>query len=148
MRALTIHQPWASYIAWRRKQYETRSWPHSYRGLVAIHAGKSGDFVTPGMREHDPELGTITFPLGVVLAVGELTQILYTDLRNDPERVERYRITLEEQRLGDWSSGRYAWRFENVQLLREPVPMRGLQGLWRPTPEQVALIADQLPSPG
>ena len=43
MRAITIHQPYAQYIADHIKQYETRSWSTDYRGLVAIHSGKKWD---------------------------------------------------------------------------------------------------------
>ena len=40
IRALTLHQPWASLIAWGVKRYETRPRPLSYRGPLAIHAAK------------------------------------------------------------------------------------------------------------
>ena len=39
MKALTIHQPYASLIAVGAKRYETRSWATRYRGPIAIHAG-------------------------------------------------------------------------------------------------------------
>lgn len=39
MKALTLHQPWASLIAVGVKRIETRSWSTSYRGPLAIHAG-------------------------------------------------------------------------------------------------------------
>lgn len=38
IRALTLHQPWASLVAWGVKHYETRPRPLSYRGPLAIHA--------------------------------------------------------------------------------------------------------------
>lgn len=38
MKALTLHQPWASLIAIGAKRIETRSWATSYRGPLAIHA--------------------------------------------------------------------------------------------------------------
>lgn len=40
MKALTLHQPWASLIAVGAKTIETRSWSTSHRGALAIHAGK------------------------------------------------------------------------------------------------------------
>ncbi|MCA8922325.1 MAG: hypothetical protein KDD82_10980 [Planctomycetes bacterium] len=40
MRALTLHQPWASLIAWGVKRYETRPRPLSYRGPLAIAWGR------------------------------------------------------------------------------------------------------------
>lgn len=41
MKALTLHQPWASLIATGAKTLETRSWPTRYRGPLAIHAAKT-----------------------------------------------------------------------------------------------------------
>ncbi|MEK3688583.1 ASCH domain-containing protein [Paenibacillus sp. FSL R10-2736] len=43
MKCLTIRQPWATLIALGEKQIETRSWPTSYRGDLAIHAGMQVD---------------------------------------------------------------------------------------------------------
>lgn len=43
MKALTVRQPWASLIACGAKTIETRSWRTSYRGWLAIHAGKTID---------------------------------------------------------------------------------------------------------
>lgn len=40
MRALTLHQPWATLVAIGAKRVETRSWATTYRGPVAIHAGR------------------------------------------------------------------------------------------------------------
>lgn len=39
MRAITLHQPWASLVAHGVKLDETRSWRTPYRGPLAIHAG-------------------------------------------------------------------------------------------------------------
>lgn len=39
MKAITLHQPWASLIALGVKTVETRSWNTNYRGTLAIHAG-------------------------------------------------------------------------------------------------------------
>jgi hypothetical protein len=40
MKALTLTQPWATLVAIGAKTIETRSWPTSYRGPLAIHAAK------------------------------------------------------------------------------------------------------------
>jgi hypothetical protein len=40
VKALTLHQPWATGVAEGIKTIETRSWATSYRGPLAIHAGK------------------------------------------------------------------------------------------------------------
>jgi hypothetical protein len=38
VKAITLWQPWASLVAVGAKRIETRSWPTSYRGELAIHA--------------------------------------------------------------------------------------------------------------
>lgn len=40
MKAISLHQPWASAVACGSKLIETRSWKTSYRGPLAIHAAK------------------------------------------------------------------------------------------------------------
>lgn len=44
MKALTLHQPWATLVAEGSKTIETRSWSTKYRGPLAIHAGKSTEW--------------------------------------------------------------------------------------------------------
>lgn len=41
MKALTLQQPWASFVARGVKTIESRSWNTKYRGPLAIHAGAS-----------------------------------------------------------------------------------------------------------
>lgn len=40
MKALTIKQPWASFIAHGIKDVENRTWKTNFRGKVLIHAAK------------------------------------------------------------------------------------------------------------
>ncbi len=40
MKAITLHQPWASLVAQGIKTIETKSWSTHYRGRLAIHASK------------------------------------------------------------------------------------------------------------
>jgi hypothetical protein len=35
-----------------------------------------------------------------------------------------------EYYMGGWSHGRYAWEFDAMTILDEPVPIKGAQGLW------------------
>lgn len=43
MKAITLHQPYATLVAIGAKQYETRGFSTRHRGQIAIHAGKSHD---------------------------------------------------------------------------------------------------------
>ena len=108
MRALTIHQPYANFIADGEKQYETRSWFTSYRGSLAIHASKSREYSAVG-------------PFGAIVAVGRLVACRLT---------QNIRVSETEWELGDFTPGRYAWKIADVERLVQPIPTRGYQGLW------------------
>ncbi len=125
MKALSLWQPWASAIQLNLKTWETRSWATPYRGDLAIHAAK---VFGPDEREFWQEeyaLGRLPQhpPLGCVLCVVTLVDCLTTEKA-------RELISCDEMRWGDYCEGRYAWKLENVRVLVEPVPCRGMQGFW------------------
>ena len=35
-----------------------------------------------------------------------------------------------ERDFGDWRVGRFAWKLENIKVLKNPVKLSGKQGLW------------------
>jgi len=139
IRALTIRQPWASLMALRLKQMETRSWDTKYRGPVAIHAGLAwpcpiGNYFTIGDFEFERcrsglimwgpgcERATL-LPMGAVVAVGELFQTRSTtNSEHCPDDRERA--------LGDHSPGRFAWSITSISRLPQPIPAVGHQGFW------------------
>lgn len=118
MKAITIWQPWAEFVAAGVKHNETRSWATKYRGPIAIHAA-----VKP-IRQVVPLLSEKAFGLMVEklekasMANGELlTYFNYGEVIATAELVECHLITEEylstlsdtEKALGDYSLGRYAW---------------------------------------
>jgi activating signal cointegrator 1 len=128
IKALTLHQPWASLIAAGIKQYETRHWSTDHRGLLAIHAGKK----EPDMSYSD--LGLIRTkndglpeppPLGCVVAIARLVAVIPSR-----ELVDEEGINALEMRLGNFKPGRYGWKLEVVKVFDKPIPARGQQGLW------------------
>jgi hypothetical protein len=57
MKAITLKQPYASFIAHGIKTVETRSWQTHHRGLLAIHAGATWE---PGwLRWHHPDASMV-----------------------------------------------------------------------------------------
>lgn len=50
MKAISIRQPWADHILDGEKDVENRSWQHSYRGWVVLHASAT---VARGHSRHD-----------------------------------------------------------------------------------------------
>lgn len=137
MKAITLWQPWASLIQWGEKRYETRSWPTSYRGLLAIHAGKQADtqklldcnsFYREAFARHGIPFNP-PLPAGAVLCLVQLVDCCPTEnvTRN---ALPGFGISQKEQQFGDYSSGRFAWKLENVRVLDSPIQYRGAQGLW------------------
>lgn len=67
MKALTIRQPWASLISLGVKRIETRSWSTSFRGPLAIHAGKAWPVpVAEWQVPHDRGLGPMVERMAMV----------------------------------------------------------------------------------
>ena len=139
MRGLTVIQPWATALEQAWKRYETRGYQVGYRGLVAIHAGKSQEF-SDVFEDLENDLGLkvpsqVTF--GAIIAVANLTDCIATDSwgASDLHPI-LHPITEQERMLGDWGPGRWAWHFKHVVPL-VPIPWRGAQGLW-PLPVALA----------
>lgn len=136
MKAISLWQPWASLIAWGEKQYETRHWYASYRGLLAIHAAKrkptyddtvhmKDEFYAACRRnQYTQDYGLSTLPLGAVLCIVDLKAVIQTS----PNLIRQ--IGQKEAAFGDYSPGRYAWKMEVVEVFDKPIPARGEQGLW------------------
>lgn len=154
MKALTIHQPYASLIADGRKPYETRHWapPAVLIGeRVAIHAAKKWD---DELREtaiefgYDPD-GQPGMPLGAVVATARLVAahqltgaVVDSDehgwwastcrtIGNDPMQRQMYgTLCIRADRYGDFHGGRWAWAFDKVDRFEHAVPAHGAQGFW------------------
>lgn len=126
VKALTICQPWAWAIAAGHKRVENRNWSTPYRGPLAIHAGKSQQWMQDGM-EFLFERG-ISVPsgldFGAVIAVADLVDVvLYLKPKSPSMRPH-------ELDADPYAFGPYCWRLENVRKLAEPIPYRGQQTLF------------------
>jgi hypothetical protein len=163
MKAISLHQPYASLIAHGIKTLETRSRAIHYRGEIAIHAAKRwtgaeaeawdrfndlfpGRFpirtqsILPGGLR-DPRNSTIP-ALGVVVALAEVTACV----QFSGDELVTGRITKDDVITGDTSAGRFGWRLEGVRALAEPLPLIGRQSLWTLTPEQAAEVLSRVRS--
>lgn len=122
MKALTLWQPYASAIAQKLKQFETRSWSTKHRGLILIHAS-----VKPMTIEYAKLAAKYridTSCMGEIVAIANLDDcILMT-----PEFIQQQSQT--ELDLGDWRLGRYAWKLSNIRIPEYPIKVSGKQGLW------------------
>ena len=134
-KAVTLYQPYASFMAVNEKLIETRSWSTNYRGTVFIHAGlrlpAHGSPEEAHAREllrgsaHLSDTPLEILPRGFLLSCGTLVDVV----RMDEAYCARMEDTREYQ-LGWYSPGRYAWIFEDMQQLPELVPFKGQLSLW------------------
>ncbi len=136
IKALTLHEPWASLVAHGHKIHETRSWSPLSQvpidGLFAIHAGKNVDqWARTRLQALWPDEMALVEQAGlqpgrvvsVVRLVGAVEII-------NPGYVQNRMIVGVDYDAGDFSKGRYAWRLEVVHRLDPPVEARGCQGFW------------------
>src|SRR5574341_78437 len=146
MKALTLLQPWATLIAICAKEIETRSWYTKYRGRIAIHAAKRFPeenqhlcFRNPFrkylidrysfMRKGEIYLGRHSFPLGCVIAICDLVDCLQISSETQNyfypvPGIGHFSIPPEgdEYFFGDYSSGRWAWILNNIEIFPDPIP--------------------------
>ena len=156
MRALTLTQPWATLVAIGAKTIETRSWGTDHSGPIAIHAAKGFPREARDVCQIAPfaevlkagGVGAIgDLPLGVVVAVAHLhTCFRFTEeterwLRS---RSAHQRLPAHEVDFGDYTPGRYGFKFVRVQALAKPLACRGMLSLWHVPLEIERAIAEQL----
>lgn len=136
VRAISLHQPWASFVALGVKEIETRGWSTDYRGPLVIHAAKSIPTyarramatveIERLMSQHDLDMETM--PRGALLATVELVDVL-------PTHMVESDISDTERALGDYGHNRFAWILAYPRMLDAPVPYRGHQSFWSVPPE-------------
>lgn len=122
MKALTIWQPYAQAFAAGLKKYETRSWPTRYRGPIAVHA--SVRKMNGEARQLAERYQLDISRYGEIIVLADVTDcLLMTDefIKQQPQ---------SEIDFGDWRTGRYAWKLENIRLPQQPMKISGRQGLW------------------
>lgn len=149
MKAITLHQPWASLIARGIKHIETRSWepPRSLYGQrIAIHAGKSpvkrtdpmfNDLVAEKLDLCSSMHSSTTSlrkacPLGAVLCTAVLEDAWPVDRREYNDALELCAISPAGDSIpidpwGDFSVGRWLWFLGDVQQLQVPFKCSGRQ---------------------
>ena len=167
MKAISLHQPYASLVATGAKLIETRSWPTKYLGLICIHAGlrrNTNELIGHGscwgicaglrVRMGSPESQLWTaLPFGAIVAVANIVDCRLTDTftnaeldthYNDPDRALRYLGGWRERWFGDYSLGRYGWVLSDVVKLEYPVPVSGMQRIFEIPVDVESLVREQI----
>jgi hypothetical protein len=129
MKAITLHQPWATLIAIGAKRYETRGWITYHRGPLLIHAGKTcypwqaePDLAAEvrfalqlaGLDPHRP------LPAGVILASCTLVDCL---------PATQVTPSASERCFGDFTPGHFVWVLEGARQSTH-IRASGKMGLW------------------
>jgi hypothetical protein len=136
-------QPWASLVAIGENSIETRSWSTRHRGPLVIHSAKGFPADARQLCSETPyrqmlarhgHTSVSTLPIGAIIAVAELVDVMqFTrgSLREVRARARAGELPEHEADFGDFSPGRFGWVLENVRALRDPIPARGMLGLWQ-----------------
>ena len=122
MKAFTVYQPYAYAIVAGLKQYETRQKRTHIRGRVAVHAGKAKDVLIPRPVELIIPKSTVLH-YGAVLGTVEIVDCIPVGDLID-------KLSEQEQLLGDYTLGQFAWVLQNPVMFDKPIPARGFQGWW------------------
>lgn len=128
MRALALHQPWASLVEVGAKRIETRHWaaPAYLIGKrIAIHATKTPAHLAIGGTEPFRSALVATYPQMISgLPLGAIVATVVLD------RCTQNAYSAGLRRFGNYETGRFAWVLRDVERLAEPVPWKGSQGIF------------------
>ncbi len=150
MKAVSLWQPWASLVAIGVKRIETRSWPTSYRGPLAIHATKRwtrdvrrlcltshfAKALEEGGLKAAGRASELCLPLGMIVAVCELAHCVEIPAGCKVEWRQGEFLPPEgmEFHFGNYTPGRFAWILESVRRLDKPIATAGFQRMFNWTP--------------
>ncbi len=130
MKALTLHQPWATLLAVGAKRIETRAWTTAYRGPLAIHAGLSTENIEYAFEPPFKDvlarhgiMGVSDLPLGAIVGVVNLVEVVPVT----GQLIQS--LDWREIAFGNYEIGRYAWCCAAGSSVFVP-GVRGHQGLW------------------
>lgn len=150
MKAISLHQPWASFVADGSKTIETRSWPAHASVIgqrIAIHAAKTrkGQYAFPGVAFDSLAFGCI-IATAVIDRCVNIRHIWNGDYE-EPFPRRGYSVSehpmgerFEIDDLGDFKRGRYLWILRDVERLKRPISIAGRQGFWNLPPEIIVRI--------
>lgn len=138
MRALTVQQPWAWAIMQGGKAIENRTQRWKYRGPLAIHAGArwsdrgdDSDLVHAHWHsDHHCDGGQLPrheFVMGAIIGVVDLV-----DAHPDTGCCRPWGESAYTEHGGRERRAITHLVLEDPRLLTEPIPCRGLLGLWTP----------------
>ncbi len=116
MKALSLKQPYAELVVFRKKTIELRNWNTKFRGKFLVHASKKPD------KQAMKEFGFEDLPFGKI--VGEVELI---DVKNYQNKVEHKKDKSKHLASDSW--GNYGFVLKNAKRLK-PINAKGKLGFW------------------
>ena len=142
MKAISLWEPWATFMAMGAKANETRNWQTQYRGDLLICAATVKEdppevachwmsvlaqSIQPGIKVPTKLRDVFdALPFGHAVAIVEL----YSISRAEAFSKGILPISEREADLGNYGPGRFVWQTRNLRRLVKPVPVKGKQGLF------------------
>lgn len=102
LKALSLRQPYANWVADGSKTLETRTWHTHYRGDLLICASQSGKGE----------------PKGMAVCLVQLVDV--RPMQKKDEQAARV----------EWSPRLYVWKLTNRRVFKDPFPVKGRLGLF------------------
>jgi hypothetical protein len=119
MKALSLKQPWAEFVADGKKTVELRKWNTKFRGEFLIHASKIPDM--EAMKKFGfPEN---SLPLGVIIGKASLVDV--KKYKNEGEFAKDASLHLATREWGD-----YGFVLDKISKLDKPIPALGKLNFW------------------
>jgi len=138
MFALSVRQPWASFIVSGFKRVETRTWRTSLRCRILIHAALSWSPLQAELCQRAPFrrilrlIGAdshpeLALPRGALLGTARVDAVI-------PTRRVRHVLPIadwqHEQPLGFFDPRHFAWMLSAPHLFLKPIPCGGKQRIF------------------
>lgn len=141
MKAITLWEPWATFMALGLKKNETRHWPTNYRGPLLIHAAKRKMTEAEFRRFRqiiDYEIGMDKLSYGMLynLQYGRIVcQVDLVDCKeitpaNCPSEISTDWKERAEYQFGNYEPGRFMWVTNNLKMFDPAIPYKGKQGFF------------------
>ena len=145
VRVLSLTEPWATLVALKEKQFETRSWLTHYRGPICIQAARTRPahwqeffglepFATVLNAHHLSGWDDIGWRFGSIIAVANLTGCYEVAAPTMEEIHKKTIVDLpvgNERAFGNYADGRFIFKLEDMHRLQQPVLVRGFQKIFR-----------------
>lgn len=146
MRAISVRQPWASLLVIGQKRFEVRTWQPREFGRILIHASASKAQGIRKLRENRLFHKALVkagledeaaWPRSAIVGVVEFGRILAPSER-------RPKISELQRYLCGRITGRHLWEVRRCWAFDQLVLTDGKLGLWEPSLNVRARVAEQL----